>query len=76
MLLYQDRLSALVNMFALHAMVLSLSVAWQALIQHAPENRPPFAHFAEDVCPSDTDILECNVTLSPRAAFTALTCTR
>jgi hydrogenase-4 component E len=36
MLLYQDRLSALVNMFALHAVVLSLSVAWQALIQHAP----------------------------------------
>ena len=36
MLLYQDRLSALVNMFALHALVLSLSVAWQALIQHAP----------------------------------------
>jgi hydrogenase-4 component E len=36
MLLYQDRLSALVNMFALHASVLSLSVAWQALVQHAP----------------------------------------
>jgi hydrogenase-4 component E len=36
MLLYQDRLSALVNMFALHAVMLSLSVAWQALIQHAP----------------------------------------
>jgi hydrogenase-4 component E len=36
MLLYQDRLSALVNMFALHAVVLALSVAWQALIQHAP----------------------------------------
>jgi hydrogenase-4 component E len=36
MLLYQDRLSALVNTFALHAVVLSLSVAWQALIQDAP----------------------------------------
>ena len=36
MLLYQDRLSAMVNMFALHALILSLSVAWQALIQDAP----------------------------------------
>ena len=30
------RLSALVNTFALHAVVLSLSVAWQALVQRAP----------------------------------------
>lgn len=36
MMLYQDRLAALINIFALHAMVLSLSVAWQALIQNAP----------------------------------------
>src|SRR5882762_1302066 len=36
MLLYQDRLSALLNIFALHAFVLALSVAWQAFIQDAP----------------------------------------
>ncbi len=36
MLLYQDRLYALLNMFALQAVVLALSVAWQASIQHAP----------------------------------------
>lgn len=36
MLLYQDRLYALINNFALHALVLTLSVAWQAYIQHAP----------------------------------------
>jgi hydrogenase-4 component E len=36
MLLYQDRLSSLVNTFALHALVVSLSVAWQAYIQEAP----------------------------------------
>ena len=36
MLLYQDRLYALLNIFALHAFVLALSVAWQALIQDAP----------------------------------------
>ena len=36
MLLYQDRLHALLNVYALHALVLSLSVAWQAYIQHAP----------------------------------------
>jgi hydrogenase-4 component E len=36
MLLYQDRMSGLVNTFALHALVVSLSVAWQAYIQHAP----------------------------------------
>src|SRR6185295_14058361 len=34
--LYQDRLYALLNLFALHALVLALSVAWQAHIQHAP----------------------------------------
>jgi len=36
MLLYQDRLYALLNTFALQALVLSLSVAWQAFVQDAP----------------------------------------
>jgi len=36
MLLYQDRMFALLNVFALHAFVVSLSVAWQAFIQDAP----------------------------------------
>lgn len=36
MLLYQDRLYAMLNVYALHAVVLSLSVAWQAYIQDAP----------------------------------------
>ena len=36
MMLYQDRLNALVNVFALHATILALSVAWQAFIQEAP----------------------------------------
>lgn len=36
MQLYQDRLSALINTFALHAAVLALSAAWQAFIQDAP----------------------------------------
>jgi len=35
MMLYQDRLYALLNVFAFHAVVLSASVAWQALIQDA-----------------------------------------
>jgi hydrogenase-4 component E len=34
--LYQDRLYALLNTFALHAFVLACSVAWQAFIQNAP----------------------------------------
>ena len=34
--LYQDRLMALINIYAVHAVVLTLSVAWQALIQDAP----------------------------------------
>jgi hydrogenase-4 component E len=34
--LYQDRLSALINVFALHALVLAASVAWQAFVQAAP----------------------------------------
>jgi hydrogenase-4 component E len=36
MMLYQDRLYALLNVFALHAVILSLSVAWQAYIRDAP----------------------------------------
>jgi hydrogenase-4 component E len=36
MLLYQTRMSALLDVFALHAVVLSLSVAWQAVVQDAP----------------------------------------
>jgi hydrogenase-4 component E len=36
MLLYQARMYALLNLFAVHAVVLSLSVAWQAYIQEAP----------------------------------------
>lgn len=36
MLLYQDRMFALINVFALHAIMLSLAVAWQAFIQAAP----------------------------------------
>ena len=36
MMLYQDRLYALLNVYALHAFVLALSAAWQAFIQHAP----------------------------------------
>jgi hydrogenase-4 component E len=36
LLLYQDRLYALLNTFALHALVLALSVAWQAFVQAAP----------------------------------------
>jgi len=36
LLLYQDRLHALLNIYALHATVLATSVAWQAYIQDAP----------------------------------------
>lgn len=36
MMLYQDRLYALLNIFALHALVLAFSVAWQAFVQNAP----------------------------------------
>jgi len=34
--LYQDRLTALLHVFALHALMLALSVAWQAHVQGAP----------------------------------------
>jgi len=36
LLLYQDRMFALLNIFALHAWVLAFSVAWQAYLQRAP----------------------------------------
>ncbi len=36
MMLYQDRLYALINIYALHALMLTLSVAWQAHVQQAP----------------------------------------
>ena len=36
MLLYQGRMFGLLNVFALHAFILALSVAWQAFIQDAP----------------------------------------
>jgi hydrogenase-4 component E len=36
LLLYQDRIAAVINVFALQAMALALSVAWQALVQNAP----------------------------------------
>ena len=36
MLIYQDRMTGLINIFALHALVVSFSVAWQAYIQNAP----------------------------------------
>lgn len=36
LLLYQDRLSALLNVFAFQALVLALSVSWQAYAQGAP----------------------------------------
>jgi len=36
MMLYQDRLTALLRVLALHALVLALAVAWQAQIQGAP----------------------------------------
>lgn len=36
MMLYQNRILGLINVYAAHAVVLALSVAWQALIQHAP----------------------------------------
>ncbi|MDP1668024.1 hydrogenase-4 component E [Phaeovulum sp.] len=36
MMIYQERLGALIRVFALHAVVLSLSVSWQAWTQDAP----------------------------------------
>jgi hydrogenase-4 component E len=36
LLLYQDRVTAVLNVFALQAIVLALSVAWQSLVQDAP----------------------------------------
>src|SRR5262245_29902833 len=42
-LLYQDRMFALLNVFALHAVLLSCSVAWQAYIQSAEHLYVPAA---------------------------------
>src|SRR5690348_8911945 len=36
LLLYQDRITAVLNVFALQAITLALSVAWQSLAQNAP----------------------------------------
>jgi hydrogenase-4 component E len=36
LLLYQDRLYALLNVYTMHALTLALAVAWQAYIQDAP----------------------------------------
>jgi hydrogenase-4 component E len=36
MLIYQDRLTAMINVFTLQAVVLALAVSWQAYIQDAP----------------------------------------
>src|SRR5262249_53130901 len=36
LLIYQDRITATLNVFALQAIVLALSVAWQAEVQNAP----------------------------------------
>ena len=35
LMLYQNRLYALLNIFAMHSLVLAFSVAWQAYIHHA-----------------------------------------
>jgi hydrogenase-4 component E len=35
-LIYQDRVTATLNVFAMQAIALALSVAWQAELQHAP----------------------------------------
>jgi hydrogenase-4 component E len=35
-LLYQDRITAVLNVFALQAIMLALSVAWQSIAQNAP----------------------------------------
>lgn len=36
-LIYQDRIAAVINVFALQAVALSLSVAWQAAVQRTPD---------------------------------------
>jgi hydrogenase-4 component E len=46
MMLYQDRLYALLNVYALHALVLALSVAWQAFAQDAPASLRDSGHRA------------------------------
>jgi len=36
LLLYQNRLSSLLDIYALHALLLGLAVGWQAIVQQAP----------------------------------------
>ena len=36
LMLYQDRMGGMIRIFAMHAIVLTLSVAWQAFTQNAP----------------------------------------
>jgi hydrogenase-4 component E len=36
LLMYQDRMSGLINAFAVHALVLAVAVGWQAYLQDAP----------------------------------------
>ncbi|HVO03285.1 MAG TPA: hypothetical protein VMT54_13855 [Candidatus Cybelea sp.] len=36
MLLYQDRMFGVINVFVLHAVLLAMAVAWQAYVQDAP----------------------------------------
>jgi hydrogenase-4 component E len=36
MLIYQDRLTAMINVFTMQAVVLALAVSWQAYVQDAP----------------------------------------
>ena len=43
MLLYQDRMFALINVYSLHASALAASVAWQAYVQHAQHLYVPAA---------------------------------
>jgi len=49
MLLYQDRMHGLLNVFAFHAVILALSVAWEALVQ-----RWRLWRHSLEVCPSSS----------------------
>ena len=53
MLLYQDRMFALLNIFALHALMLSGSLAWQAYIQGVLSDlgNPKIAAFFSSMLP-------------------------
>ena len=66
MLLYQDRMTGLINTFALHALVVSLSVAWQAAIQDAPHLYITAAIAACQATESETtSACSANVLISP-----------